>query len=150
MRLRVISALSLVHGREAIDRVSFQFAQPDQRQHAVAIEWLEVSLVPRALPAVAILEPDLTPHERLRRLTRSDGPIGLHPAELLADLALDQQQIWRSPWLRACALLALSRDSPGFTDLLDELNVAEHDDDPDGIVDETLEALRRRSLAEHA
>ncbi len=149
-RLRVLAALSIQHGREAIDRVSFQFAQRDPRQHAIAIEWLEISLVPRSRPAVAILEPDLSAHERLRRLAKADGPFAVTPAAQLTDLALDQERIWRRPWLRACALLALSRDRSALAHLLDQLTVVTHDDDPDGIVGETLEALRRRSLAEHA
>ncbi len=149
-RARVMSALSLHHGREAIDRVSFQFAQSDRRQHAVAVEWLEVALVPRSRPAIVILEPDLSTAERLGRLVKIDSPSALTPAEQLTDLALDQQRVWRRPWLRACALLALSRESDGLTRLLEQLSLADHEDDPEGIVAESIEALRRRSVAHHS
>ena len=147
---RVLSALSLHHGREAIDRVSFQFAQSDRRQHAVAVEWLEVTLVPRSRPAIAILEPDLSTAERLGRLAKINAPHALSPAEQLTDLALDQQRVWRRPWLRACALLALSRGGSGLTEVLDQLSFADHDDDPEGIVSETIGALRRRSVSQHS
>ncbi len=149
-RARVMSALSLHHGREAMDRVSFQFAQSDRRQHAVAVEWLEVTLVPRSRPAISILEPDLSTRERLARLAKINGPSALTPAEQLTDLALDQQRVWRRPWLRACALLALSRESSGLTHVLEHLSLADHDDDPEGIVTETIGALQRRSVAHHS
>ncbi len=149
-RARVLSALSVHHGREAIDRVTFQFAQSDRRQHAVAVEWLEVTLVPRSRPAIAIIQPDLTLNERLGRLAKVDGPSALSPAEQLTDLALDQQRVWRRPWLRACALLALSRESSGLAEPLQQLSLADHDDDPEGIVRETIGELRRRSIAQHS
>lgn len=149
-RARVMSALSLHHGREAIDRVSFQFAQSDRRQHAIALEWLEVTLVPRCRPAIAILEPDLSIAERMSRLAKINVPSALSPAEQLADLALDQQRVWRRPWLRACALLALSREGSGLPEPLEQLSLAHHEDDPEGIVAETVGALRRRSVAQHS
>ena len=77
---------------------------------ALALEALAVLLGPdHATPLLALLEPDVSISERLRRLrgdNANDGPDDL--TGWLRDLVEDLHDDWRSPWLRACAMHAAS------------------------------------------
>ena len=44
LRQRVLAALSMRHGTVGLNRVVFQLAQRDSRSHALALEWLDVTL----------------------------------------------------------------------------------------------------------
>ena len=103
---RVLAGLGARHGDDALERVSFQFAKGDGRSHALAVEWLDVTLTGTDRAAVALLEPGLSDAERLRRLTRALPLPELSLEEVLVDLITDPEQRWRQPWVQACALHA--------------------------------------------
>ena len=114
---RVIAALSMRHGTAGLNRVAFQLAQRDARYHALAIEWLDVTLTGPEHAVVALLEPNLSVRERLHRLNRS-FPLGpLSSRALLLELVRDDDARWR-PWIKACALHAASLMAPADLDLL--------------------------------
>jgi hypothetical protein len=106
VRQRVLAALAVHHGEEPIARASFQLANGDARSHALAVEWLEVTITGPERAALALLEPGLTESARLRRLSRGFAAPDGSLAAVLHDLVTDSGQRWRQPWLRACALHA--------------------------------------------
>jgi hypothetical protein len=150
LRRRVLAALSIRYGADGISRVAYQFAQRNTRAHALALEWLDVTLSGSDRAAVTLLEPGLTPEVRLRVLTRTFPiPPRTVPAIVL-DLVEDHDVRWRRPWIAACALLAAS-DMPELG--LDALTLGitadtwHRESQEDAIVHETLAGLRRRQTA---
>lgn len=139
VRRRVLAALAVRYGAEGIDRVAFQLAQPDTRIHALALEWLDVTLVGPDRRALALLDPVLTVDDRARALARSMVLALVSTEELLVDLVDDPQGRWRRPWLSACAVLAAVEVGLPVA----ELAVAQRDrpDDVEGIVAETVRAM---------
>ena len=109
LRRRVLAGLAVRHDEEALERVSVQLERADSRTHALAMEWLDVSLTGTDRSAVALLEPGLSDQERLRRLARALPLADLSLAEVLRDLVFDDDHRWRQPWVRACALHACQR-----------------------------------------
>jgi hypothetical protein len=74
-------------------------------QLALAIEAVEVALpADEARIVLAVLQPDLSPEERIARLPAPDGEAPVDLGGWLRDLVEDRQDRWRSPWLRACAI----------------------------------------------
>jgi hypothetical protein len=53
---------------------------------------------------LAVLAPDVPDADRLRRLVGSDRPPPAGLEATLMDLVEDRDGVWRSPWLRACAI----------------------------------------------
>ena len=105
----------------------------------LAFEALEVVLGAAAAARLApVLDTRNPPEDRLRRLLVRTGAAatdgGAHA--VLADLVEDRQHVWRSTWVRACAVRA-ARDR-GITDELD-LVPARALRDP--MVDEELERI---------
>ncbi|MET1003809.1 MAG: HEAT repeat domain-containing protein [Acidimicrobiia bacterium] len=153
LRRRVLAALSMRHGTDGLNRVAFQLAQRDPRSHALALEWLDVTLTGTDRAVVALLEPGLSARERLNALTGHFPVAPLSQQELLIDLVQDGDDRWRRPWIKACALYTAS----GMSEIdLEALAAAVGDapatfvsDDEEMIVHETLTALllRRRELA---
>jgi hypothetical protein len=115
-------------------------AQRNVRHHALALEWLDVTLVGIDRAAVALLEPELTHKERLAMLTRWFPISPTTPQAVTVDIAEDSDGRWRRPWLTACALLV--------ADAMPELDVEEltgrDGEDHTQIVWETVAAIRRR------
>jgi hypothetical protein len=75
------------------------------RGAGVAAEALGVLLRPEeSRRVVAILARDVRDADRLRRLVGSGGPPPADLAATLTDLVEDRDAVWRSPWLRACAI----------------------------------------------
>jgi hypothetical protein len=147
LRRRVIAALSMRHGTAGLDRVAFQLAQRDARHHALAIEWLDVTLKGPEHAVVALLEPNLSQSERLHRLGRS-FPLGpLTSRAVLLELVRDDDARWR-PWIKACAVHAASLMATADLDLLAE--VAEESTPIDSIeatvLHDTLAGYRQRQL----
>lgn len=149
IRQRVLAAFSMRHGTEGFNRVAFQLAQRDSRSHALALEWLDITLAGTDHAAVALLEPRLSARERLSRLVRTFpiAPLGQH--DVLLELVQDRDGRWRRPWVKACAIYAAS----GISDAeLDAISIATSDvgatspTDEDRIVAETLAGIRRRRL----
>jgi hypothetical protein len=139
---RVVAALSLHHGQDALARVAFQLAQRDRRVRALALEWLDVALTAAQRPAIALLEPDLAPAVRAVTLSRQRPGRPGEIRALLVDLALDPDDRWRRPWLSACGAFALHD-----LGLANDAEFPSADLDADSLVAETLAGLRLRSAA---
>ncbi len=148
IRRCVLAAFSMRHGIEGFNRVVFQLAQRDAHSHALALEWLDVTLVGAERAAVALLEPRLSERERLSSLSRSFPLPPLDRRGVLLELVLDGDGRWRRPWITACALDTAS----GMPELdLDVITRAVDGStapmtDEDHIVHETLTGLRNRRL----
>ena len=144
---RVIAALSMRHGTAGLNRVAFQLAQRDARYHALAIEWLDVTLTGREHAVVALLEPNLSLRERLHRLSRSFPLESAEPPGRAAELVRDDDARWR-PWIKACAVHAASLMAPADLDLLAE--VAEDSTPMHGteatVLHDTVAGYRQRQL----
>ena len=106
LRRRVLAGLALRYDAEALGTVEFQLAQPNSRTHALALEWLDVTLVGADLAAVALLDPELSPTERLKRLARWVPVPSVTTQAALVDIVEDREDRWRRPWIRACAFAA--------------------------------------------
>ena len=104
IRQRVLAAFSMRHGTAGFNRVIFQLAQRDSHSHALALEWLDVTLTGTDRAAVALLEPRWSNRERLQALARTFPlpPLGQRAA--LLELVEDRDGRWRRPWVKACAL----------------------------------------------
>ena len=154
LRRRVLAGLSMRYGVEALSKIRYQLAQPNPRFHALAMEWLDVTLVGTDRAAVTLLEPELSAPQQMRLLVRSFPIPPATPRTVLLDLAEDRDDRWRRPWITACALLAAA-DMPelGCEALawpLAEQSPVDDRDDQTSIVQETLVAIARRQTARHA
>jgi HEAT repeat protein len=139
LRRRVLAGLASRYGSEPLERVAFQLANGDGRSHALAVEWLDVTLTGMDRAALPLLEPGLAEAERLRRLTRSLPLPDLPLAEVLWDIVADPEARWREPWVQACALHAAWAVPDVDLDVLVG-GLARSS----SIVDETVDALRSR------
>ena len=150
LRRRVLAGLSIRYGADELGRIGFQLAQSNPRLHALALEWLDVTLAGIDRAAVALLEPDLTASERLGVLTRWFPVSPATPHSILSELAEDIDDRWRRPWITACALLAAADMTT--LDIETMIRTANHRfADGDGgehgqIVRETLAAIDRRQI----
>ena len=149
LRRRVLAGLALRYGAEALDRVRLQLTQRSSRDHALALEWLEVTLIDSDRAAIALLDPGLSDDARLRLLVRSFPLPTATPEQTVHDLAHDPHLHWRRPWLAACALFAATGLHERAVDPHPELRDPDHDHDHDheGIVRETLLGLKHRAAA---
>jgi hypothetical protein len=149
VRQRVLAAFSMRHRTAGFNRVVFQLAQRDPGTHALALEWLDVTLTGTDRAVIALLELRLSDHERLQALLRTFPVPPRRQLEVLLDLVQDRDDRWRRPWLRACAVYAASGMSEVDLDVV-EGAVAERastrGDDEEGIVPETLTDVRHRRL----
>jgi hypothetical protein len=148
LRRRVVAGLSIRYGAEGLSRVEFQLAQTSTRFHALALEWLDVTLIGIDRAAVALLEPELSPQERLSVLARW-FPIPRSTLQtILLELVDDSDGRWRRPWLTACVLLAAAEMPEPDFELLARTVATESPVDAVGdpmlIVRETLAGIRRR------
>ena len=107
-RSRVIAALAAQYGEEAMGRVAVQLARNDPRVQALALEWLDSTLVGGDRAALPMLDGGLTEAEQLNALTRHRVDASPSVVELLSDLIHDPLGVWRRPWLAACAIVAVA------------------------------------------
>jgi hypothetical protein len=138
VRQRVVAGRLARHGSLALGPalVALRSGGPGT---AMAAEALGVLLRPEeARQVVAILDPALQPAERLARLPATPGPaVGPSVADgWLRDLIEDPDDIWRSPWVRACAIHTARRRG-----LLAGMDLAAARALGDGDVDEELQGL---------
>ena len=89
LRRRIIACLAIRYGVDNMSKVAFQLAQHDVRMHALAMEWIDVTLTGVDRAAVAILDPALVPTQRLRLLEREFALPSLDAPEILRDLIDD-------------------------------------------------------------
>ena len=139
---RITAVLSLRYGSTALDRVTQQLARDDTQLHAVALEWLDVTLAGDERPVVGLLDPGLSDRDRLRAVRRG-GDVATSRADVLHDLIVDPERRWRRAWLQACAVHA-AWDDPTISAVAD--NAAWQEPEP-GILGETLTSLRARASA---
>ncbi len=102
-RRRVLAALSMRHGIDGIQRVTFHLAQRDARSHAIALEWLDVTLSGADRGVIPMLEPGLTEAARLQSLRQRFPVPHREPTDVLTDLVANPAGRWR-PWITACAI----------------------------------------------
>jgi hypothetical protein len=146
VRQRVLAGLAVAHGSENVGTVAFQLAQHDAHSHALALEWLEVTLSESDRAAVAMVQPGLSDGERLRLMSRW-FPLGaIDELDLLRQIVEDSAKVWRRPWIRACALHAAAALSP---EAIDWVSTAEGPTEPghsadEAIIHETLAVIRAR------
>jgi len=149
IRQRVLAAFSMRHGTEGFSRVVFQLAQRDAHAHALALEWLDVTLSGSDRAAVALLEPRWSSRERLNALSRTFPLPSLNQRELLLELVQDRDGRWRRPWVKACALYTAAGISDAELEVISAAVVESAADslpDDDHIVHETLVGLQHRRL----
>ncbi len=149
IRQRVLAAFSMRHATEGFGRVVFQLAQRDPRSHALALEWLDVTLTGTDRAAVALLEPRLSDRERLNALSRTFSLAPLSTREILLELVQDRDGRWRRPWVKACALYTASGISTAELEAATAAAIAELTEvgtDAEEIVHETLAGIRHRRL----
>jgi hypothetical protein len=139
VRERVVASRIARHGRERLGPAIVGLAAGGPSA-ALAVEALEVGIGPaESRPVVALIDPRLTPSERLGRLMPPDrATADPRPAEdWLRDLVEDANQGWRSAWLRACAIhVAGARGLLGRFDLSSVRALG------DPVVDEELGSAR--------
>jgi hypothetical protein len=111
VRQRVLAALSMRHGVDGLHRVVFQLAQRDSRSHALALEWLDVTLTGMDRAVIAVLEPGRSDRERLSALARWFPVARRDRSDIVSDLILDADDRWRRPWISACALYTAANSS---------------------------------------
>jgi hypothetical protein len=146
LRQRMLAELSVRYGADGLNRVASQFAQHDAHSHALALEWIDVTLAGDERGVIALLEPGRSDRERVAALGRWYPGDAIDQRALLLDLVEDPDRRWRRPWLRVCALYAAT----GLPDLLDDVVAAAESwanasTVPEaGIVHETITALRHR------
>jgi len=139
VRGRVLAALLARYGRERLAPVTAVLMHAN-RPAPLAIEALEVVLgATAAARLMPVLDPRDPPEDRLHRLVARTG--AAHPEgsarAALTDLVEDRRDVWRSTWVRACAVRAACER--GITDELD-LVPAGALGDP--MVDEELDRVR--------
>jgi HEAT repeat protein len=144
LRQRVLAALSMRHGTDGLSRVVFQLEQRDTRSHALALEWLDVSLAGPDRAVIALLDPGLSDRERVSALSRWYPVAPSTHRDLLLDLVQDREDRWRRPWITACALYAASEMSSFDIEAAAVQRTKPVAGDEDGIVQETLAGLLRR------
>ncbi|HUF99599.1 MAG TPA: hypothetical protein VMM60_15820 [Ilumatobacter sp.] len=111
---RALALLTIRYGPDGVGSVAFQLAQPDVRLQALALEWLDVTLVGTDRAAIALLEPGLSAARRLQALNREPRTGSQGTRDVLYDLVHDAGNDWRRPWLAACALAAAFDRGDGF------------------------------------
>ncbi|MBK5287721.1 MAG: hypothetical protein JJE46_04560 [Acidimicrobiia bacterium] len=106
-RRRVLAALSMRHGIAGLHRVTFHLAQRDARSHALALEWLDVTLTGTDRAVIPMLEPGLSERARLQGLRQWFPVPTRERTDVLLDLVGDPTGRWR-PWIAACAIYTAS------------------------------------------
>ena len=141
---RLLSSLAIRYGSNGVSVVSFRLAQTDARAHALALEWLDVTLVGADRAVVPLVVPGLSTQDRLLALGRWVSLPPAPTATIMRDLMSDPDDRWRRPWLIACAILAAANsDDPTLRELLYSRSPspAELRGDHSGIVHETLASI---------
>ena len=107
-RRRVIAVLAVRHGVEASTAVQ-ALGSPDRSRRALALESLEVTMTrDEVLLGLPLVRPDIDAGDRLAALSRVVDVPTRDSRAWLDDLVTDGDGCWRSPWLRACAIEAMS------------------------------------------
>ncbi len=134
VRQRVMLLLRLTYDVQAMARVAELLDQARGSEQALALELLDVSLLPahRAI-VLPIINPQLTFQQRLEQLQRVANVPPARQIDRLRELAVDPDDYWQQAWLRTCAAYAIG--CLGIDELAGEL--AQLQQDPDPVVRET-------------
>jgi hypothetical protein len=136
VRGRVVAGRMARYGRERLGP-AIVGVTAGESSAALAAEALEVGVGPtESRLIVALLDPRLAPAERLARLVppASTTADRRDAEDWLRDLVEDVDHVWRSTWLRACAIRAA-----GARDLLGRIDLASARALGDPVVDEELD-----------
>ena len=121
---RLFRLLAFIYDAEPILRAHAQLAQGISAQQALAVELLDVTLMPAhkalVLPCV---DPKLTPDQRLRSLERRLGEVALPRSARMQDLIRHHPR----GWVRACALYAVAQEEDTTMAPLAEAALADRD-----------------------
>ncbi len=151
VRQRVMAAFTMRHGTEGFNRVVFQLGQRDSRSHALALEWLDVTLTGTDRAVVAMLEPRWSDRERLHALTRTFPLPAVSQHDVLLDLVEDRHDRWRRPWIKACAVYTAWSMADGRLDAITAATTANVSArgarDGERIVYETLDGIHARGAS---
>ena len=143
-RRRVLAALSMRHGIAGIQRVTFHLAQRDARSHAIALEWLDVTLTGTDRAVIPMLEPGMSERARLQSLRQSFPIAARDRDQVLLDLVTDGKDRWR-PWIAACAVYtAAALPDVDLTPFV-AARVGQRTGPESAIVAETLAAVQARA-----
>jgi hypothetical protein len=147
-RHRVLASLALRYGSEGIGRVAFQLALNDSRMHALALEWLDVTLLAPDKLAIALVDPSLSSEARMRSISRVAPVTIVTLTEAVMDIIENRHDRWQSPWLISCAWLTAA-DMPelDFEALIKHISNGDRPAksyDVSGLVPETVADIRRR------
>ena len=130
--------IGMLHGPALVARAVRQLAGPGR---ALAVETLEVTLGRSdATSARALLDPGLTESARRAALLAAHPATEQDADAWLVELALDPDDWWREPWLRAAGLWALVRSGSPSAELV-AASIRTFDD---VVVAETAEAALAR------
>ena len=108
IRERIVAGRVARHGRERLGPAIVGLSAGASNA-ALAVEALEVAVgTTESRVVVPLLDPSLTPAQRLANLTRSGRAAAPRrdAEDSLRDLVEDADDGWRSAWLRACAIHA--------------------------------------------
>ena len=109
LRRRALAAIGLVGDRGVVDKATQWLEGRDERLAALALETIEVTIPVALRPsAIPLLSGGPDHRRRLLQLARVIPSAAIAPAldDALTDLVEDAGDVWRRPWLQACALHA--------------------------------------------
>ena len=137
IRERVVAGRMARYGRDRIGPAILRLNAAGSST-ALAVEAIEVMVgLAESRLVIALVDPSLTPAERLGRLASpSTGAAASRDTEAwLRDLVEDADDVWRSAWLRACAIHAAAASG-----VLGRIDLAAARALGDPVVDEELGA----------
>lgn len=127
-------------------------ASDDGATRGLAEELLEVALGQRADAVLAVVRPGLTPEERRDRLytgpahKQGDPSATSSALDVVTDIALDPDETWSDPWLRACALRVLPDMAPDMSaEVAPDMSAGVSADVRADVVAHVVDLLRSRS-----
>lgn len=140
LRDRVVAALVARHGRDRLAPVTAGLLATDGPA-PLAVEALDVLLgSAEAGKVTPVVDPGPSPADRLRRLRAATGAgvVESDPSAVLRDMVEDRGDVWRSAWVRACAVhAAVARGIAAGLDVAPGRALG------DPVVDEELDLIRR-------
>jgi HEAT repeat protein len=125
---RVLLLLRLFYDSQALARVGDLLTGARGADQSLALELLDVTLIPEHKIALAVIDPQLSREKRQDRLARVADVAPASRQERLQELATDPDHVWQQGWLRACAVYAIGRI--GLLTLAEAVTTLQDDADP--------------------
>jgi HEAT repeat protein len=137
VKQRLIYLLALLYDGRAIRRAGEQLAQQQTGAQALALELLDITLADAEKALVLpLIEPDLSPDERLGRLPDDLQPPHKSREAWLVEMISNRTGMWTERWLPACAIYTAGRLGRATGETLRQ-PIAEATGNPDPLVRET-------------